>query len=209
MIRNLLLGTVALGLIALAAAEAQVNVVPQVGMISSILRQNTYSAISIGLVPAASATDFLCLNGSTTKNVHLRRIVYTGTAGTAITTPVILKLNHSLDTGGTAATGLALPVAAPNDPNSPAATVTLTAYTANPTVTDTSPNYLMAPAISYSTTTTESPVDFLQSGSSVDMFSQGWNIPKAATVTQQLCLNLNGVTVTTGVFATSLEWTED
>lgn len=208
MLKKLLLA----GVVALASANAYaqgVNQVPQVGTISNILKRNTYSAISVGLVPAASATDIVCLNGSTSKNVHLRRVVLSGTAGTAITTPVVLKLNHSLDTGGTAATGLALPVAAPLNPNNPAATATLTSYTANPTVTDSTPNYLLAPAVSFGVTTTVGEADVYTAGTSIDFFDQGWDIPKAATVTQQLCLNLNGVSISSGVLAISLEWTED
>ena len=61
MIRKILLGTLA-GLAFTGAALAQaVNVVPQVGMISEILRRPTYTASSVGLV------------------------VIGGTAGTAIT----------------------------------------------------------------------------------------------------------------------------
>lgn len=208
MYRLLLSSIVALGLIAPAAA--QINTVPQTGLITSILKNPTYSAISVGLVPAASATDLFCLNGSTTKTVHLDRLRVSGTAGTAITTPVILKLNHSLDTGGTAATGLALPVAAPNNPGDPAATATLTAYTGNPTVNDSTPNYLHTAAVSFAVTTSTNPGSGveLKAGTAIDFFNKGWDIPKASTVVQQLCVNLNGVSISSGVLAITAEWTE-
>ena len=198
--------TALLGAGAIALAQG-VNTVPQVGLITSTLNQNTFSAISVGLVPAASATDIFCLNGSTSKVVSLTRLLVTGTAGTAITTPVILKLNHSLDTGGTAATTLALPVAAANN-GLDTATATLTAYTANPTVNDSTPSYLLAPAISFgATTTVNQPVEF-HSGHNVDWFDKHWDIQKASTVVQQLCLNLNAVSISSGVLAISAEWTE-
>ena len=61
MIRKLLLGTVA-GLTLTGVALAQVNVVPQVGVISAILKKPSYSAVALALPPAASATDIACIN---------------------------------------------------------------------------------------------------------------------------------------------------
>lgn len=203
-----LLLLLALGLGLLAPAQAQVNSVPQVGVISAIQKLRTYSAAAVGLVPAASATDILCLNGSSSAAISLREIIISGSAGTAITTPVLLYRRVSLDTGGTAATGLALPVGVANISTDSAPTATLTAYTANPTVVDSSPSLLVAPAVSFSVTTgTNSPV-VINAGTQVDFFSKGYDIPKGST-TQQLCLNLNGVTVTTGVLAISLQWIEN
>ena len=63
MIRKLLLGTVA-GLTLTGVALAQVNVVPQVGVISAILKKPSYSAVALALPPAASATDIACIAGA-------------------------------------------------------------------------------------------------------------------------------------------------
>ena len=186
-------------------ALAQVNTVPQVGLITSVLRNPTYSAVSVGLVPAASATDIFCISGSATKSVAVRQIVISGTAGTAITTPVVLLRRVALDTGGTAATGLALPVAATNSSGDTAATAVLTAYTANPTINDSSPSLLQGPAVSFATTTTANQPTILKSGTQVDLFTKGWDLHGAA---QQLCLNLNGASVSSGVLALSIQWTE-
>ena len=186
-------------------ALSQVNVVPQVGLNTANLRQNTYGAISIGLVPAASATDIFCISGSATKAVTIRRVVLSGTAGTAVTTPVVFLRRVSLDTGGTAATSTALPVAGSFNSNSPAATAVLTAYTANPTIVDSSPTYLFAPAVSFPVTTTATEADEYNFGTSVDAYDMGLNLVGAA---QQLCLNLNGVSITSGVLAISIEWVE-
>lgn len=188
-----------------SGAMAQVNVVPQVGLNTANLRQNTYGAVSVGLVPAAAATDFFCISGSATKTVIIHNILLSGTAGTAITTPFVMLRRIALDTGGTAAVGIALPVAAKFDSTTAAATAVLTAYTANPTINDASPSLLSAPAVYIPVTTTgvgPTPNAF---GTDSDMYDQGLVLRGAA---QQLCLNLNGVTITSGVLATSIEWTE-
>jgi len=151
--KTLLLSAVA-GLAFIGAALAQsVNTVPQVGMISSILRNPTYTATAVALVPAASATDIFCISPGTTKNISIRRITIGGTAGTAITTPFLLYRRTSLDTGGTAATSLALPVAVPTFAGDSASTATLTSYTANPTIVDSSPSLMGAMIVDLPVTT--------------------------------------------------------
>lgn len=210
MFRKLLLGlALVLGLSAPALAQCPgVNcTVPNQGL-AYISKNKTYHAISVGLVPAASATDILCINQSATKAVHISHIVVSGTAGTAITTPVIVKLNHSLDTGGTAATGLALPVAAASNSSDPAATATLTAYTANPTIPDSTPSYLGAQAESFAVTTTANQFLPFELSTEVDLFNKGWDMPALGTPVQQICLNLNGVSISTGVLAVWLSWQE-
>lgn len=203
--KKLLLST-ALSLGLCAPAFAQVNTVPQAGLITGILKTPTYTASSVGLVPAASATDIFCLNASATENIVLHRVAISGTAGTAITTPVLLYRRVSQDTGGTAATSLALPVAVPNNSTDPASTATLTAYTANPTVVDSSPSLIRGPAVSFAVTTTaNSPFEMIF-GTAVDMFEKGIWLAKGTT--QQLCLNLNGVSISSGVLAINFEWTE-
>lgn len=187
------------------ALSAQVNVVPQIGVSTDTLRKSTYGAISIGLVPAASATDIFCISGSATKTVTVRRLILSGTAGTAVTTPVVLLRRVSLDTGGTAATSTALPVAGAFDSNNATATAVLTAYTANPTIVDSSPTYLAAPAVAFATTTTANAATEYVFGTNVDGYDQSLVLRGA---TQQLCLNLNAVSVSSGVLATSIEWTE-
>lgn len=209
MIRKILLGTVA-GLAFTGAALAQaINVVPQVGTISEIYRRPTYTATSVGLVPAASATDIFCINASSAKTITVRRVVIGGTAGTAITTPFLLYRRVSQDTGGTAATSLALPVAVPHISSDAAATATLTAYTANPTVVDSSPSLMGALLVDLPVTTAAGGrVDVERIfGTGSDMFSKGLDLIKGST--QQLCVNLNGVSVSSGVLSITAEWTEN
>jgi hypothetical protein len=197
------------GLLFAASALAQgVNQVPQVGSISTIYRNPTYTASSVGLVPAASATDIFCISPGTTKNIAVRRITIAGTAGTAITTPFLVYRRVSLDTGGTAATSLALPVPVPNFPGDAASNSTLTAYTANPTVVDSSPSLMQTMLVDLPVTTAAggNVVHERIWGTGIDMFSKGLDLQK--NTTQQLCINLNGVSVSSGVLSINMEWQE-
>jgi len=211
--KRLILAAAALILALGGFAASQVNVVPQIGVISGVISANTYSATAVGLVPAASATDIYCINGSTKRNIHLRRFIFSGSAGTAITTPVLINYNHSLDTGGTPASGKALPVATPLVPTNPASTSSAqVSYTANPTVNDASPNLMGAVAPTFALTTTVNlPVelDFGSGAGGGISFNQSIDIPKASTVVAQVCVNLNGVSISSGSLTIYTEWTED
>src|SRR5450631_3313744 len=92
----------------IGAAQAQVNSVPQTGVIRGYQSPTTYSAGFIGLVPAAATTDLLCIAGSATKTVQVQ-IIKIGGSGTAISVPVTLVKRVSADTGGTAASTTANP----------------------------------------------------------------------------------------------------
>ena len=205
--RKLLLSAAAWAL-ATSVALAQVNVVPSPGLVTQNLRQQTYSAISVGLVPAASATDIACIAASSTKNIYVKAVFIGGTAGTAITIPVILlRRNTALDSGGTAATGLALPVGAPNYFTNGTASATLTAYTANPTVNDASPSYLRAGILALPTSgATIAQQQLFYFGTDVENFDQEILLAKGST--QQMCVNLNGSTFSTGSLSITFEWTE-
>jgi hypothetical protein len=95
----------------------------------------TFSAASLGLVPAAAATDIFTLQ-SVSKTVRLLRLEISGVATAAAAVAVaLLKGGVGLaDTGGTQASGIALPVAGTHDSANAVATALLAAYTANPTI---------------------------------------------------------------------------
>lgn len=189
-------------------ALAQVNTVPQVGQVSSIVKAVTYSATSIGLVPAASATDVFCISAGASKTVSIKRITVSGTAGTLVTVPISIVRRASLNTGGTPATSTALPVAAANFSTDPASTATLTAWTANPTLVDSSPGIFRTAVTSFNTTSAlvASPVLSFDFGENVSWFSHALNILKGST--QQVCVNFNGVSVSSGLINISITWTE-
>ena len=196
-----------LGLTALAGA--QVNTVPQVGLTTSYLTRNTYSAAFIGLVPAASATDVICLAGSATKTIHLKRIHLSGSAGTLVSLPITLVRRVSVDTGGTAGSTTANPannISAHNTAN-PTATAVPIAYTANPTIVDTAPTYLDSleltlPVTSAGTSINPLEFNFMTNASLV----QGVSLSGVAA---QVCLNFNAVSVSSGVLNGTIMWTEE
>ena len=203
----ILLVAMFLGLYAAPAhAACSINTVPQIGVVCDFARNPTDSATATGLVPAASATDLFCISGSATKTIAIREISIAGVAGTAVSTPFLIYQRSALDTGGTAATGLALPVPVPYNATDPAATAVLTAYTANPTVAS-SPLLMDASMVSLPVSTGSAASTRTLYGTSVDNFNKGLDIPKNTTL--QYCVNLNGVSVSSGVVTIHMEWTEN
>jgi len=208
MIRKLLLGTVA-GFALTGAALAQINSVPQVGVISGILKKSTYSAVALALPPAASATDIACIAGSSTKIVSVRRVTVTGTAGTLVTAPFTMVRRTSVDSGGTAATTTAnwANTISQRDSNDAAASATLISYSANPTINDTSPTYIASAHLTIPVTsagTVTRPI--------VWEFDTPFSFVKGVVLrgaTQQACINLNGVSVSSGLLHISIDWTEE
>jgi hypothetical protein len=190
------------------AQQGGVNTVPQVGVNTANLRQSTYSAVSIGLVPvAAGATDAFCISGGATKNIAIRRIGISGTATTAVEVPVTILRRTALDTGGTAATGAALPVAGRNNTNNDASTAVLTAYTANPTINDASPKYFRTASIALPLASANiGQFNEWLFGTPIDFYEQGLDIPK--NTTQQYCINLNSTAIAGGLLYIEIEWTE-
>lgn len=199
-----------------APSFAQVNTVPQLGQINQIVKQQTYAAVSRGLVPAASATDIWCINGSSTKSLAIKRIEVSGTAGTLVSLPVTLLRRATLNTGGTPAVSPALPVATAMLSTNAAATATLVAYTANPTITDASPTYFRSQWLTLPTTaagTIINPIiwDF---STSQDILAQGLDIRAGSSgtppgTTTQYCINLNAVSVSSGLLDINVFWTEN
>lgn len=202
----------ALGLLALGtSAFAQVNVVPQVGVTTAYLGKQTYSAVFIGLAPASTTTDLICISGSATKSITLRQIKISGSAGTTLSLPVTLLHRASLDTGGTAASTTANPANTISKRNSTngAATAVLISYTANPTIVDTTPTYIdsIQLAVSLTTMATVSiPAVFDWTNNNVGLLQPPF-IPK--NTTEQVCVNLNSTSLASGLLTGSITWTEE
>lgn len=163
---------------------------------------DTYSATGVGIVPAAAATDVACISGSATRIVRVQSIRVGGT-GTAITVPVLLMKHVTANTGGTAATGTALPVPYALDSTDAAPTATTTAYTANPTITDAAPGIMDVQFLPLAATTTST-------AGNLSFDHSNRNYMEALTlrgVAQQVCVNLNGTTPTASLGIT-FRWTE-
>ena len=183
-----------------------VNFVPSAG-VSCLLEPTapTYAATGIAIVSASSATDVACLTGSATKVVRLQYVKVSGTAGTLVNVPITLRKNASADTGGTAATSTALPVPYPVDSANAAASATTTAYTANPTINDTTPGLIDSSVAVFTATGTlagNTGVTFDYRGR---LYSQA---PILRGVAQQICVNFNATTVSSGVTSITFNWTE-
>lgn len=207
--RRFLLGLVAwLGMT--VAAVAQVGNVPAPGVTSGFIQKQSFAAVSIGLAPAASATDIFCIAGSASKTVKVSKVEVSGTAGTLITTPAVFLRRASVDTGGTAASTIANPANTIGklDSGSAAATATLIAYTANPTINDTSPTYIRAGNVTLPTTAAGTVIvpllwDF---GDNATALTQQLTLRGAA---EQACLNLQATSVSSGLMNISINWAEE
>lgn len=201
---GLLLGS-ALGANAQCIGVGGINSVPQIGVTcSSESTVDTYSATSIGLVPAASATDIACITGSATRIVRIMSIRVGGSAGTLVSLPVVITKHASANTGGTAALTTALPVPYRIDSTDAAPTATTTAYTANPTIADAAPGLIDAAQTTLNVTTAAGGVPTLFSWLT-HIYNEA---PTLRGVAQQVCVNLNGVSVTSGVMHVTFLWTE-
>lgn len=207
-----------LGLLAPALAFGQTSGSTGAGGVNSVAQPNlitginnftsTYTAGYIGLVPAASATDTVCIAGSATKTIAVTRIQLSGSAGTLVSVPVTLVRRTSVDTGGTAGSTTANPAntIAKHDTNNGTATAVPISYTAVPTIVDTSPTYLQTQSLTLPVTsagTSIAPID--------------WKYGNIATgeqplilrgIAAQLCLNLNTISVSSGVLNGSITWYE-
>ncbi len=212
--KRLLLST-ALGLGLLAPALAQVNTVPQVGITSGYLPKVTYSSAFFALVPAASATDVVCIAGSASKVVRVDRISLGGTAGTLVSAPIQIVRRATADTGGTAATttanpGITTQIASRDTGQSPnsGAKATLVSYTANPTINDAAPVYVDSAMLLLGTTGTTVDAQNTVFEWSRDI-ENNVQVPTLRGAAQQLCVNFAAVSITSGVLNGSITWTEE
>jgi hypothetical protein len=208
--KRLLLSAALVGAL-VAPSFAQVNVVPQTGVTFGYVPKATYSAAFFGLVPAASATDVVCLSGSATKTIKIQKIVLTGSAGTAVNVPINILRRTALDSGGTEGATTANPAntIAKRLTTSATASAVPISYTANPTLNDTSPTYLDSGVLSLPLTSTAgltTPLVFDYTRDNVNLMQPPTIL---AGVTGQICANFTEVTVSSGVVNGVLVWTEE
>jgi len=199
-----------LALVGALAAPAIAQPVPQVGVTFGYVPGQTYSAAFIGLVPAASATDVICIHGSASKTIALQSIRLSGTAGTLVTLPITLVRRTSIDTGGTAASTTANPAntIAKRVVTNGTATAVPISYTANPTIVDSTPTYLDSASLTLNVTGTTAaavvPLVFDYGKDAANLLQQPTLVGAAA----QFCLNFNTISVSSGVLNGSITWTE-
>lgn len=202
----------ALGLFLAGAgfAVSQVNVVPQTGVTFGYVPKSTYSAGFVGLVPAASTTDLVCIAGSSTKTVVVQYMQLHGSAGTTLLNPVAMIRRAAADSGGTAATTTANPAntITKMDTSIATATATLVSYTANPTINDSAGTILAVRQMGVSLTTMATvgyPAEFNFLSAPVNL-RNGLVLRGAA---QQICLNLTATSIASGLLTGQILWTEE
>lgn len=206
----------ALAALLTTSALAQVNFVPQQGVVSGYAAKQTYSSAFFGLVPVTGATDVVCIAGSASKLVRVVDIKLSGTVATAaITFPVQIVRRATADTGGTAATTTANPGVttqiASRDTGqglNTAATATLISYTANPTINDSAPVYLDSQLVALNLTSVGSyTVTDFNFGIVYDTLVQN---PSLRGTAQQICVNFGAVTLANAAAINGvITWTEE
>lgn len=159
----------------------------------------TYSATALGLAPAASATDILVVQGSSTKTVRVLRVMVSATATSSGLGDMVLLRRSTANTGGTSSSLTRVAY----DSTQAAATATVISYTANPTSLGT----LVGQLASWK--------QFYAAGAAPQLTVLDFgNRPGRSIVlrgtSEFLCLNLNGVSAPSGAsLDIVVEWTEE
>ena len=159
----------------------------------------TYSANIVGLVPAALATDIFTITGSAGKVVKIRALRVTATRTANGTIDVLLVKRSAANTLGTSTA----PTRVPNDSSNAAATATVLAYTANPTLGTLVGTFKGRKMFINASGT---------GGSDVSDWDFDQNVAQPPTVrgiAEVIAVNLNGVTIAGGSFDIAIEWTEE
>ena len=158
----------------------------------------TYSSGDVNIANTG-AGDVLCIAGSATKTVYVKRFRVSGTATSAIITTASVIKRSALGSGGTPVTETLVP----NDSANPASTATVTGYTVSPTsgaAVGTMRTRKVAVGVQGATaTSSESLFDF------ADYYDQPLVLRGVA---QNACIN-TGAAGSGGSWAVDVEWTEE
>lgn len=159
----------------------------------------TYRAAATGLVPVASATDVAYLSGSATKTVKVTRIIVSGSAGTNLGVPVSIIKRSTANSAGTCASLTSVPM----DSSDSAGTAVATSCTANPTTGTTVGTVANQQLWLPTTGGAASPVADFRFG------DFGGKPVYLRGTSQVLAVNLNAVSVTSGLLYITFEYTEE
>lgn len=160
--------------------------------------KKTYLASIVGLVPPATPTDIFTITGSATTTVRITRIFLTGTQTTAAQRDILLIKRSTANTAGTSTA----PTRIPLDANDAAATATVLAYTANPTL-GTGIGTLYSRKMQIST------VSLLGDTLELAFGAESGKCVVLRGIAQVLAVNLNSVTSAGNLFNVTVEWTEE
>jgi hypothetical protein len=159
----------------------------------------TYSASTLNLVAATTATDLFTITGSATKTVIIKKIEISATQTTAAVGAIVLLKRSTANTAGTSTTLTNVPM----DSATAAATATVRAYTANPTTGTLVGNIKTSKIfIPQTSSTSVTPL--------VWRFSDGDQAPLVLRgVAEVVAVNLNSVSFAGNQFCISIEWSEE
>lgn len=158
----------------------------------------TYAATVTALSPASSATDIFTITGSSSKIVYVKKIVISYSSVSSTNTNAILIKRSSANSGGTSTVRTAVPYYSTN----PAATATVRAYTANPTL-----GTSVGQVFSYKLFSTGGSNVLPQV--TVITFGDNASQPIVLSGTSEvLAINLNGVTISSSTANITIEWIE-
>lgn len=160
---------------------------------------DAYSAATLSVVPAASATDIFTITGSATKVVRVTEVSVQCTITTAAAVAVQLVKRSSANTGGTSTT----PTAVAHDSTNPAATAVVRAYTANPSALGT----VVGP-VRATRETWLAPASVANAPRNPFTLYHGLSVVLRGA-SEVLAVNLNGATVTGGNCAAWATWIEE
>ena len=187
-----------------------VNTVPQTGTAcSQEPAVNSYAATAVALVAAATPTDIACISGVANKVIRIQQVKVSGTITTQLALPVFLTKHASLNTGGTPATGTALPVPYALDSSDATVGATTISWTANPTIADASPGIIDSAVLVLSKA--DSTNGSGNTGVVWDyQIHQYMEAPTLRAAAQQICVNLNANagTMTGNAISVTFRWTE-
>ena len=159
----------------------------------------TYTASAANITAAATATDIFTITGSATKTISIKKIAINGLQTTGGQISVIMLKRSTANTVGT----FTAQTAVPNDSANIAASGTVLAYTANPTVGTLTGNI-------------HSDRVFLPGAATAadaqGLFYAFGDIGQQAIVlrgvNQVFAINLAGATITGGSINANIEWQE-
>ena len=159
----------------------------------------TYAAAIVGLVPAALATDVFTITGSATKTVRVTRILVSGVQTTASQVNVTVIKRSTANTAGTSTAQTRVSY----DSTNAAATATVLAYTANPTL-GTTVGQIRTRRLFVPGAATASDAQGLE----IMAGDSGQQMLTARGIAEVIAINLNAATLTGGSLNITIEWTE-
>jgi len=158
-------------------------------MVQDLMRRALTFDASATVTLAATPTDVALISGSATKTVFVKKIILSGVQTTGAPVEVLIIKRSTADTTGTPVAMTAVP----RDSANAAATATpISTYTANPGGLGTAVGTVRREYIMFPTAASGVP------GTKEFVFGDGDQMVTLNGVAQQLCVNLNGVTVTGG-----------